>query len=184
MGTKKKKEILLGGLMVILLGLVGFQFKGAILGSGTDGEAEAAPAQVTPLADATEEIHQRYMQFLNRVEDEMAHSEPKVTSKPVASIKRDPFSRPGATQRKLVDKDRRPKRTSPKPRPRPGKSVVLNGIMWNAERPSAVINNQVVYEGSRVDGILVKRIRPQDVTVVANRQTVVLTPGSQRFVKN
>ena len=63
-----------------------------------------------------------------------------------------------------------------KPAKAPGnRNFVLAGIIWSVARPSAVINDQVLGVGAVIDGMTVKEIKENNVTLSDGTDQVVLT---------
>jgi len=66
---------------------------------------------------------------------------------------------------------------SEKPLPFEWPKFELNGILWDPEKPLAVINNSVVKEGDIVEGVKIKKIKPGYVVLEKEgiEQTLTLT---------
>ena len=56
-----------------------------------------------------------------------------------------------------------------------GKEYVLNGILWDPKSPSALVNNQVVSTGDRLDGWEVTEIQKNKVVLSNGSQTRTLS---------
>jgi hypothetical protein len=61
--------------------------------------------------------------------------------------------------------------------PPPTKPLRLQGIAYDAVRPSAIIGGKAVHVGSLVDGMRVTAISPNSVTLTGNGQTKTLVVG-------
>ena len=56
----------------------------------------------------------------------------------------------------------------------------LQGILWNSEKPQAIVNGEVVTEGSAVGGAQVIRIEKKGVTLSVNGHEVLLISDKKR----
>lgn len=56
-------------------------------------------------------------------------------------------------------------------------SLQLNGIAWDEERPTAIINNEIAEVGSQIDEYTVVEIRKDRVILSDGEQNLVLTIG-------
>ena len=57
---------------------------------------------------------------------------------------------------------------TPQPPPKPPvifPNLVINGVIWNTDRPQAIINNQVVDEGDNIEGLTIVKIRKNEIEV-------------------
>lgn len=87
-------------------------------------------------------------------------------------VQRDPFKRPfGEPARNRVA---RKKSFSRKPRNVAARNPTLNGIIWEAKAPAAVINNKMVRVGDRVHSFKVERISENKVVLTARERTLIL----------
>ncbi len=58
-----------------------------------------------------------------------------------------------------------------------GSSLSLVGILWDPQKPLAIINGDTVAVGESVDGFLVTAIRPNGVTLSDGKQTTDVDLG-------
>ncbi|MFQ5641858.1 MAG: hypothetical protein ACE5IR_28110 [bacterium] len=158
MTQTKKKEIFLAVSVLALIVLIGFQF----LNSSERNAEDVTASDENESREAAE-----YVGFL----DEYLHTrnivifdyekEPKLSGQ----IK-DPFQKPSIRTVRTV---------SPKPRKtRRSRSFKLNGILWHKRSPSAIINNKIVYVGSRIGKFRVRNIFQNKVILTSQKETHIL----------
>ena len=59
--------------------------------------------------------------------------------------------------------------------------LVLKGILWDSQRPLAIINGEVVGTGSFIKGVVVKRIAPDHVVLtVEGKEKLLFIEGVKR----
>lgn len=75
----------------------------------------------------------------------------------------------------LSDREGRTKGPDPFSGPSEESGYVLSGILWDAQRPSAVINNRVVEVGDQLDGWEVVEIQKNQVILSDGASTQALT---------
>lgn len=64
------------------------------------------------------------------------------------------------------------------------KELVLKGILWDSQRPLAIINGEVVGKGSIIKGMEIKRIEPDYVVLdVGGEEKVLLIEGVKGLEK-
>lgn len=62
----------------------------------------------------------------------------------------------------------------PIPAPAPPVALKLQGILYSATKPAAILNGRTVFVGDRISGMTVTAIEPDRVTVTYNNQPTVL----------
>lgn len=85
---------------------------------------------------------------------------------------RNPFQKPSTKDKEIKKLVRRRIEEVSKPR------IVVKGIMWDEQNPAAIINDEVVYEGTFISGYKIIKIEPDRVIVNYNGKKHVLNvPG-------
>ncbi len=64
----------------------------------------------------------------------------------------------------------------PPPREEPIPSLTITGVVWNTDRPQAVVNCLVVNIGDEVAGVKILNIRKTGIEVLFSGKTVTLQP--------
>ena len=59
-------------------------------------------------------------------------------------------------------------------------SMILQGVLWNAEPPTAIISGQIVTSGTQIGGAEVLRINKEGVKMRANGNEFMLKMESRR----
>ena len=98
------------------------------------------------------------------------HWEGPRTAAPLALPTRDPFQPPPAVASRLAAASPQPTDSSPT-NPSP---VRLQGIIWGAATPRAILNDRIVGVGESVEGVQVIAIAPEGVTIDYQGQRAVL----------
>jgi len=83
-------------------------------------------------------------------------------------IKRDPFETP------IKKQNIRKSKPSTKPKSIKQIPLTLNGILWDEESPSAIINGEVVYVGGKIGSYRVRSILPEKVILTSRGKRRVL----------
>lgn len=53
---------------------------------------------------------------------------------------------------------------------------ILNGIVWNTDRPQAIINNQIVNQGDTIEGAKIVSIRKSGIDLIFEDINITLKP--------
>lgn len=61
-------------------------------------------------------------------------------------------------------------------------SLIISGLIWDSDRPQAIINNQIIDIGDRIEDMLVIAIRKQEIDV--EYQNKIITIDAQKEQMN
>jgi len=85
---------------------------------------------------------------------------------------RDPFE-------PLVREEKKEAKVTAKSEVKPMPSLTVQGMIWGGSLPQAIINNKIVKVGDTLDGVKIKEIDKQGVTVVfANKEHLLSTSAA------
>ena len=169
LGKSLHKKIKTASILVIVLIILGFGFY------ETFPTKNLSQKQSNQLSDeqSFNEMQQIYIKISNTYK-ELKQDKNPYRSQNLESffeIKRDPFETPIKKQKK--EQNRAKKKTPTKPKSIKQIPLTLNGILWDEETPSAIINGEVVYVGGKIASYRMLRILPEKV---------ILTSGGKRRV--
>lgn len=54
--------------------------------------------------------------------------------------------------------------------------MVISGLVWNSERPQAIVNNQIIDVGDKIETIQVVAIRKEGIEIKFNGRTITIEP--------
>lgn len=115
---------------------------------------------------------------LPKKEETLPETKPPVTPEPaVRQPPREPQRPRPARPAPVVTPPKTPQR-KPEAKETPMPHFAVTGIVWNTDRPQAIINGRIVNIGDTISEIEIKDIRQSGIDVLFQGETVTIKPGA------
>jgi len=170
LGELLQKKTKIAIILAIVLIILGFGFY------ETFPIKNSSQKQSNPLSDelSLDEMQQIYIKISTTYKElkQRKNLYRSQKSETFFEIKRDPFETP--TKKQKTGQKGAKKKTPTKRKSKVQIRLTLNGILWDEESPSAIINGEVVYVGGKIGSYRVRSILPEKVILTSRGKRRVL----------